>query len=143
MNLDDPAYLIVVALCITVAVNVFLSWKDRRTQIKIYTAKIFLDIVNTTKESTVITNLIKTLLNNSNTTIDLITAIPFLSMCDFIVTLWNGKTLDDTYAKAFFKKDFEMIKQNDSLMNIVKSSDEQSGELLYPNLNKYLTASKT
>ena len=138
MLFDDPAYMIVVALCITIAINVYLSWKDRQTQIKIHTAKIFLDIINSVKEDKRITDLIKILLHSPNKNINFTTASPFLSMCDFVATLWNGKTLDDAYAKSFFKQDFEKIKQNTSLVNIIKTTDKQTGELPYPNLNKYL-----
>ena len=138
MNLDVSAVLIAIVLGVTIIVNIILYRKDRQKQAKIDTARIYLDSVNFIKTSPHILITMDALQKNSNVSIDSIHATSLLSFYEFVAILWNGKTFDDTYAKALFKDDFTMIKQNDSLMTIAKSTQEQSRELAYPNLNKCL-----
>lgn len=129
------------ALLLTIAVNVFLSWRDRQRQIRIDTARVFFDLLHMTKD-TKLTRLFSQL-RNPTENIDQNAAAPILYFFEKIATLWHGKTLDENYVKSFYGGELKIFRENESIMMALKETNEQHGGLGCPNLPKLIKHSET
>ena len=134
-------FLVFSALVVTLAVNIFLSHRDRQRQSKIETARVFLDILQLTKETRFVSAMNR--LSNPNSVIDLNTAAGILSFYEPIATLWYGKTLNEEYVKSFFGGELKNFRNNKSIMIALKETHDQHGYLGCPNLVKLIERSKT
>ena len=139
MNFIDPTFLVFGALCATVIANVILSWKDRRRQIKIDTARVFWDLLRTHRDTRLAAELIR--LQDPKAVIDPNAAAAILYQYETIATLWAGKTLDKKYVKAFFGNELIIFRANKSIMLALTLTNKQRGGLGCPNLVKLLERS--
>ena len=141
MDFIDPTLLVFAALCGTIITNVVLSWKDRQRQIKIDTARIFWDLVRTNTDTRLATQLAR--LQDPQAGIDPRAAAAILYFFESIAALWDGKSLDEKYVRAFFGSELEIFRENTAIMRALNETNEQHGHLGCPNLPKLLKRAKT
>ena len=131
----DP--IILVVLCITVAVNIWLARKDRLSRTKIDTARLFLDSVDHFKYNDMLEAL-NLLHKDPKKDIEPVTAERIIAYYDFLLTLMYGETIDKEYVKTFFVYDIKLIKDNESIMHVLNESKKHLNGSRYLNIIKYL-----
>lgn len=141
MDFIDSTFLVFGALCVTIIVNVILSWKDRQKQIKIDTARVFWDLLRMNKDTKLATQF--SLLRNPKADIDQNAAAAILYFFESIATLWHGKTLDEKYMRAFYGGELKIFRENTSIMKALEETNKQHGSFGCPNLPKLIKHSET